>query len=98
MAVVKISQGDPLTAERDHNIMPGNVVVGWYSERTGTIYLVVGRLREGQRLYRLVMHEMGHAVGLGHTTSEHALMSPIFSNSDVTVADLELCRAAKLCP
>lgn len=55
---------------------------------------------EGSRFEGVILHELGHAVGMEHVVGERALMAPgtrMFSE-DFTPADRAECLRVRLCP
>lgn len=102
--VHRLRPSDPLVQARDTvaTETAGSLrfVLGWVEGRR--IYLVPDRVPTP--LYRLVLHELGHAAqlrwkdGNTHNPNTPSAMSELYSDSDLTVSDIEMCRFSRRCP
>jgi hypothetical protein len=67
----------------------------------GAVVLSIDYVKKASRLQRatLYLHEVGHALGLGHAESKSSVMFPIVdSNNDLSPADITGIRAlTKVC-
>src|ERR1700722_3199194 len=54
-----------------------------------TIWIIMNRIRDEDEFIAVVMHELGHSIGLDHTTHEGTLMYPYVSADCVTQYDLQ---------
>jgi hypothetical protein len=67
-----------------------------------SVFLIVGRISEAQ-FESVLMHELGHVIGLPDLPTSSDVMSGAHHEGDVlptrfTFADVALCRAARYCP
>lgn len=66
----------------------------WYGG--GRLIVVAPWVSQDPELFRaVVMHEIGHSIGLGHTTS--GVMFPSTDGSRITEVDLAECRRVGAC-
>ncbi len=87
----KISNEDKITLFLDKEV--GGKIVGFYDDesRQTSILLVTDRLDSLKKLKSIILHEIGHSLGLKHIKHKNTIMHSTQSKSsdDITIKDLE---------
>ena len=85
---------------------PGNIVAHGFYPRNGRIHFdEAENWRDwrsgnggGQDLWNVAIHEIGHALGLGHSRLSGAIMYPYVSNGRHTLSEEDICGILSLYP
>jgi hypothetical protein len=75
---VKIDHNSKNIAKLDYIL--GGSTLGYYNHKTRCIYLVTDRLGNDEQFVTVVMHEIGHFLGLDHAENGFAVM-----NSEINI-------------
>ncbi|USX17854.1 M10 family metallopeptidase domain-containing protein [Oxalobacteraceae bacterium OTU3REALA1] len=85
---------------------PGNIVAHGFYPRTGLVHFdEAENWRDwrfgsagGQDLFNVAIHEIGHALGLGHSREDNAVMFPFVQNGQHTLAEEDIRGILSLYP
>lgn len=89
------NDGDHRVFLRAADRMPIENADGVYQRGSATMFLRRGMSREDFK--KVVMHEMGHALGLDHIEAGPSLMNQHATSGTITPADIEECKRVGAC-
>lgn len=79
--------------------MIGGTALGFYDQSSPvvpTIWIVQDRIEFEEEYLAIVMHELGHSLGLEHTTHEETLMYPMIDGSIMCITQYDLKGFCKI--
>lgn len=92
--IVAVESGYPSVVAMDLSAVG---ILGWTDMESRKVFIVMDRIPRG-RFYSIVLHEIGHTLGLRHSAGKRDVMSEHASGMEsFTAGDLAVCRAAGVC-
>ncbi len=96
--ILKVDSFDPRTRAVDASLSNGVVALGFFRPADETVPMTVAIVSDRvQELYPVILHEIGHVVGLDDLQGGGSVMSRLDAVPVFTSADLEECVRVGVC-
>jgi len=95
IAMFKINDGDNSTARIDEYFKDKKVGCYMRHDNTQLIYIIISRIYDYGLMEKVIAHEYGHALGIGHVNKDKDLMNE-FIDEDVRITKDDIKELCKL--